>query len=134
MIYDGIYGKIRVFIWFVIVSMNMLFGVLVMLFWVGCMLLEKVWYLFMRGICWSLNVVIIYGIFVSGMFFWLVGFEELFVVLMLCFSLFWCDGFGFGYYFLEDYYEFVDVDKREDWCGVGDEYGCFVGFLFLFLS
>ncbi|KAK4646798.1 hypothetical protein QC761_213980 [Podospora bellae-mahoneyi] len=66
MIHDGIHGKTRVFIWFAIVSMNMLFGVSAMLFWVGCTPLEKAWHPFMRGTCWSPNVVITYGIFASA--------------------------------------------------------------------
>lgn len=134
MIHDGIHGKTRVFIWFAIVSMNMLFGVSAMLFWVGCTPLEKAWHPFMRGTCWSPNVVITYGIFASGMSSWPVGLEELSVVLTLCFSLLWCDGSGSGYYSLEDYHELADADKREDWRGVGDEYGCFVGSLSPFSS
>ncbi|KAK0672391.1 hypothetical protein QBC41DRAFT_381220 [Cercophora samala] len=66
MIHDGIHGKTRVFIWFAIVSMNMLFGVAAMLFWVGCTPLEKAWHPFMRGTCWSPNVIITYGIFASA--------------------------------------------------------------------
>lgn len=35
MISDGIYGKAQVFIWFALVSMNLLLGTTAMLFWVG---------------------------------------------------------------------------------------------------
>ncbi|KAK3984650.1 hypothetical protein QBC44DRAFT_387682 [Cladorrhinum sp. PSN332] len=66
MISDGIHGKTRIFIWFAIVSMNLLFGVSAMLFWVGCTPLEKAWHPFMRGTCWSVNVVVTYGIFTSA--------------------------------------------------------------------
>ncbi|KAK4185580.1 hypothetical protein QBC35DRAFT_389179 [Podospora australis] len=66
MISDGIHGKTRVFIWFAIVSMNLLFGVGAMLFWIGCTPLEKAWHPFMRGTCWSPNVIITYNVFTSA--------------------------------------------------------------------
>jgi len=67
MISDGIHGKTRIFIWFALVSMNLLLGVTAMLFWVGCTPLEKAWHPFIRGTCWSPNVIITYNIFTSGM-------------------------------------------------------------------
>jgi len=63
---DGIHGRTRIFIWFAIVSMNLLFGMAAMFFWVGCSPIEKAWHPFMRGTCWSPNVIITYGIFVSA--------------------------------------------------------------------
>ncbi|KAK0619647.1 hypothetical protein B0T14DRAFT_496339 [Immersiella caudata] len=66
LISDGIHGRTRIFVWFAIVSMNLLFGMAAMFFWVGCTPVEKAWHPFMRGSCWSPNVVITYGIFVSA--------------------------------------------------------------------
>ncbi|KAK4167870.1 hypothetical protein QBC43DRAFT_254363 [Cladorrhinum sp. PSN259] len=66
MISDGIHGKTRIFIWFAIVSMNLLFGISAMLFWIGCTPVEKAWHPFMRGSCWSVNIIITYGIFTSA--------------------------------------------------------------------
>lgn len=66
LISDGIHGKTRIFIWFAVVSMNLLFGMAAMFFWVGCTPLEKAWHPFMKGTCWSPNVIITYGIFVSA--------------------------------------------------------------------
>ncbi|KXX75945.1 hypothetical protein MMYC01_207419 [Madurella mycetomatis] len=66
MISDGIHGKTRVFLWFAIVSMNLLFGISAMLFWIGCTPLEKAWHPFTRGTCWSPSVIITYGIFTSA--------------------------------------------------------------------
>jgi hypothetical protein len=66
MISDGIHGKTRIFIWFALVSMNLLLGITAMLFWVGCTPLEKAWHPFIRGTCWSPNVLITYNIFTSG--------------------------------------------------------------------
>lgn len=66
MISDGIHDKTRVFIWFALVSMNLLLGIAAMLFWVGCTPLEKAWHPYIRGTCWSPNVIITYNIFTSG--------------------------------------------------------------------
>ncbi|KAK0721101.1 hypothetical protein B0H67DRAFT_644264 [Lasiosphaeris hirsuta] len=66
LISDGIHGKTRIFIWFAVVSMNLLLGMAAMFFWVGCMPLEKAWHPLMRGTCWSPNVIITYGIFTTA--------------------------------------------------------------------
>ncbi|KAK0652735.1 hypothetical protein B0T16DRAFT_369512 [Cercophora newfieldiana] len=66
LISDGIHGRTRIFVWFAIVSMNLLFGLAGMFFWVGCTPLEKAWHPYMRGSCWSPNIIITYGIFVSA--------------------------------------------------------------------
>jgi hypothetical protein len=66
LISDGIHGKTRIFVWFAIVSMNLLFGFVGMFFWIGCTPVEKAWHPFMRGSCWSPNIIITYGIFVSA--------------------------------------------------------------------
>lgn len=63
---DGIHGRTRIFLWFAAVSMNLLFGMGAMFFWVDCTPLEKAWRPFIRGTCWSPNVIITYGIFTSG--------------------------------------------------------------------
>lgn len=66
---DGIHGRTRIFLWFAVVSMNLLFGMSAMFFWVDCAPLEKAWRPYIRGTCWSPNVIVTYGIFVSGRFF-----------------------------------------------------------------
>ncbi|KAK3326991.1 hypothetical protein B0T19DRAFT_420540 [Cercophora scortea] len=63
---DGIHGKTRIFIWFAVVSMNLLFGMAAMFFWIDCTPLEKAWRPFIKGTCWSPNVIITYGIFTSA--------------------------------------------------------------------
>lgn len=63
---DGINGRTRIFLWFAVVSMNLLFGMGAMFFWVDCTPLEKAWRPYIRGTCWSPNVIITYGVFVSG--------------------------------------------------------------------
>ena len=68
LISDGIHGRTRVFIWFAVVSINLLFGMAAMFFWIGCTPLEKAWHPFMPGSCWSPNVIVTYGIFTSGIF------------------------------------------------------------------
>ncbi|KAK0708884.1 hypothetical protein B0T21DRAFT_387589 [Apiosordaria backusii] len=125
MIHDGIHGKTRVFIWFAIVSMNMLFGVSAMLFWVGCTPLEKAWHPFMRGTCWSPNVIITYGIFASGMPLSSTLSTQLLLhdtlLMSLNNSLLGCHGLGLGHHPLEDHYEPADADKGEDWRGAGND-------------
>ncbi|KAM7202610.1 hypothetical protein V8F20_004399 [Naviculisporaceae sp. PSN 640] len=63
---DGINGRTRIFLWFAVVSMNLLFGMAAMFFWVDCTPLEKSWKPYIRGTCWSSNVIITYGVFVSA--------------------------------------------------------------------
>jgi len=54
------------FIWFAIVSMNVLFGVGALLFWVQCKPLEAAWHPLVPGVCWDPRINVNYGIFVSG--------------------------------------------------------------------
>ncbi|KAM7192993.1 hypothetical protein V8F33_008041 [Rhypophila sp. PSN 637] len=63
---DGINGRTRIFLWFAVVSMNLLLGMAAMFFWVDCTPLEKAWKPFIRGTCWSPNVIITYAIFTSA--------------------------------------------------------------------
>jgi len=66
MISDGIGGKTRIFIWFAAVSMNLLFGIGALMFWIDCTPLEKSWHPLVSGDCWSVNVLVTYGVFTSG--------------------------------------------------------------------
>lgn len=65
---DGIHGRTRIFLWFAVISLNLFFGMGAMFFWVDCAPLEKAWKPYIRGTCWSPNVIITYGIFISGGF------------------------------------------------------------------
>ncbi len=66
MISDGIQGRTRAFIWFAIISMNIMFGISALLFWIDCTPIEKSWTPLMPGKCWDPNVLITYNIFSSG--------------------------------------------------------------------
>ncbi|KAK1830902.1 hypothetical protein QBC39DRAFT_100990 [Podospora conica] len=66
MISDGFHGRTRIFLWFAVVSMNVLFGTAAMLFWVGCSPVEKAWKLFIPGRCWSQYVPVLFMIFTSA--------------------------------------------------------------------
>ena len=66
MISDGFHGRTRIFLWFAVVSMNLLFGTSALLFWIGCSPAEKAWNLFVPGECWSPYVLVLFGIFTSG--------------------------------------------------------------------
>ena len=56
------------FIWFAIVSMNVLFGIGALLFWVQCKPLEAAWHPLVKGECGDPHLNVHYGIFVSSMF------------------------------------------------------------------
>ncbi|WYZ42704.1 hypothetical protein EsH8_VI_000403 [Colletotrichum jinshuiense] len=58
-------GWKRVFVWFAIISMNILFGVSALLFWIGCEPLERRWKPFSEGTCYDLKWVVTFSVFVS---------------------------------------------------------------------
>jgi hypothetical protein len=61
-------GKVRVFIWFAIISMNILMGLAAMSYWVQCSPIEKSWKPLVPGTCWDPRVAIVYGIVAGGKF------------------------------------------------------------------
>ncbi|KAK1541946.1 hypothetical protein CPAR01_05333 [Colletotrichum paranaense] len=58
-------GWKKAFVWFSIISMNVLFAFSSLSFWVGCVPLEKRWKPFADGTCYDLKWVVSFGIFVS---------------------------------------------------------------------
>ena len=58
--------KTRLFLWVAVISMNVLFGLGAMFFWVTCTPLHKAWQPFTRGACWDPWFNIVFGIVVSG--------------------------------------------------------------------
>ncbi|KAK3296612.1 uncharacterized protein B0H64DRAFT_415966 [Chaetomium fimeti] len=118
MISDGIHGKTRVFIWFALVSMNLLLGTTAMLFWVGCTPLEKAWHPFIRGTCWSPNVLITYNVFTSGEYldFWplfCMAEEDTNESISYC-SILWGYGPGPCHHPVGDYHESSHAHQGED--------------------
>lgn len=59
-------GWKKAFVWFSIISMNVLFTFSALSFWIGCVPLEKRWKPFSEGTCYDLKWVVSFGIFVSG--------------------------------------------------------------------
>ena len=59
-------GLTKRFLWFVIISINMVLGVNALLLWVQCRPVAKIWHLDMPGKCFSTNATIKYAICVSG--------------------------------------------------------------------
>jgi hypothetical protein len=59
-------GWMRWFIWFAIISINILMGLGALFFWVSCSPLERAWKPLTPGTCWSPDFTVIYGIIVSG--------------------------------------------------------------------
>ncbi|KAF4920976.1 hypothetical protein CGCVW01_v006421 [Colletotrichum viniferum] len=58
-------GWKKAFVWFSIISMNILFAFTSLSFWIGCEPLEKRWKPFGDGTCYDLKWVVSFGIFVS---------------------------------------------------------------------
>ncbi|KAF9876538.1 hypothetical protein CkaCkLH20_05946 [Colletotrichum karsti] len=59
-------GWKKAFVWFSIISMNVLFAFAALSFWIGCVPLEKRWKPFSNeGTCYDLKWVISFGVFVS---------------------------------------------------------------------
>ncbi|KAF6817463.1 hypothetical protein CSOJ01_02385 [Colletotrichum sojae] len=59
-------GWKKAFVWFSIISMNILFAFAALSFWIGCVPLEKRWKPFnVDGVCYDLKWVVSFGIFVS---------------------------------------------------------------------
>ncbi|CAI0646866.1 unnamed protein product [Colletotrichum noveboracense] len=58
-------GWKKAFVWFSIISMNILFAFASLSFWIGCVPLEKRWKPFGDGTCYDLKWVVSFGIFVS---------------------------------------------------------------------
>ncbi|KAK0651150.1 hypothetical protein B0T16DRAFT_489222 [Cercophora newfieldiana] len=59
-------GWLSWFLWFVIVSMNVLFGLAALFLWVGCSPLEKAWHPRVQGTCWDPSFNIIFGIVIGA--------------------------------------------------------------------
>jgi hypothetical protein len=64
-------GKLRIFIWFILVSMNVFIGLGCLLFFVHCSPLEKVWVSEDPGTCFDFSIAVNFGIFSSGEPSWL---------------------------------------------------------------
>ncbi|KAK1961977.1 hypothetical protein LY78DRAFT_587585 [Colletotrichum sublineola] len=58
-------GWKKSFVWFAIISMNILFTFSAVSFWIGCVPLKKKWDPFGQGTCYDLKWVVSFGIFVS---------------------------------------------------------------------
>jgi hypothetical protein len=61
-------GWIKTTIWFIIISMNILFALSPLLHFVSCVPLRKAWNPLVPGTCWDPRVGVYYDIFASGMF------------------------------------------------------------------
>ncbi|KAK4455262.1 hypothetical protein QBC34DRAFT_287961 [Podospora aff. communis PSN243] len=59
-------GWLTWFLWAVIVSMNVLFGLGALFLWVGCSPLEKAWNPRVAGTCWDPSFNVVFGIVISA--------------------------------------------------------------------
>jgi len=61
-------GKMKVVLWFIIVSMNIAMSLNAIFLWVRCTPAEKTWKPMVAGTCWAAQVYPIYGCFAAGEF------------------------------------------------------------------
>lgn len=59
-------GKIRKFIWFIIISINVFVGIIGLFVWIQCIPLAKSWDIRIPGTCWDPNIGIVYAKFASA--------------------------------------------------------------------
>jgi hypothetical protein len=62
-------GKMRLFVWFLIISLNLFVGFGCLFFWARCSPVQKAWTMEMtEGTCVDYDIVVHYGMFSSGRF------------------------------------------------------------------
>lgn len=54
-------------VWFIIISMNIVFGFFVMVLWFFCILIQKMWDLSVEGLCYLFNVLFVF-VYVFGVY------------------------------------------------------------------
>lgn len=59
-------GKMYQFLWAAMITMNILFGLGGLSFWVSCTPVEKTWRPQVEGKCWNLAISISFTVFVGG--------------------------------------------------------------------
>ncbi|PKS04861.1 hypothetical protein jhhlp_008225 [Lomentospora prolificans] len=58
-------GWMSYFLWFAILSINILLGLGALFFWVSCTPLDKAWHPLVEGTCWDPSIIIMFGIISS---------------------------------------------------------------------
>ncbi|KAK1758832.1 hypothetical protein QBC47DRAFT_409662 [Echria macrotheca] len=56
-------GRTKVFVWFIIVSINVAMGLSALFVWISCRPLQKAWMPLMDGVCWPPSFIVNYNIF-----------------------------------------------------------------------
>lgn len=118
-------GWLSYFLWAVIVSMNVLFGLGALFLWVGCSPLEKAWHPRVAGTCWDPSFNVVFGIVICG--------NVLLSVLPRIgshanngFSILWCLGSGAGLGPVEDHFAAAHETEGEIGLRHCYEYGLYV--------
>ena len=118
-------GWTRVFVWFVIITINLTLGMTATIQWAQCTPVEKIWISDMKGKCLPRMLLIQLNTFAAGK-------SQLDPDTRSRTdrgSLFWCHGCRFGSFTVENYLARFHQQKGKDWCSICHEYGCFVSFL-----
>jgi len=61
-------GRVRLFIWFVIVSVNIMLGLAAAFTWSQCTPIERTWNPFIKGKCWDSKIFVVFNSTAAGMF------------------------------------------------------------------
>ena len=61
-------GKLRVLLWLIIITINVLMSLNAVFMWIRCTPVEKTWNPFAPGTCWDSQIYPIYGMFAAGEF------------------------------------------------------------------
>ena len=59
-------GRVKLLVWFLIISINLVMGARATIQWVQCWPVEKLWHILAPGTCWSRVIVKDYETFSSG--------------------------------------------------------------------
>jgi hypothetical protein len=62
-------GKLRYFIWFIIISINLLGGLGCMFYFIDCTPIQKAWQPSIPGTCWDPSIALNYAMVISGKLF-----------------------------------------------------------------
>ena len=61
-------GRLKFFVWFIIISMNIFMTMSIINLWISCRPVERVYNPSVPGVCWPKNVVVDYATFSAGKF------------------------------------------------------------------
>jgi len=117
-------GKIRVLIWFAIISMNVFFAVTAMVYWIPCTPVEKAWRPLTPGVCVDQQYGLTMGITASSRCTSRPSRDECPKRELTYGSILWHRGSHLRHHPMVDTTQSTNTTRREDWSGRGHVDGC----------